>query len=84
MVDIDRVLSVAAVSTGLGLSPASCTIVNPPPQQSPPSLSAVNIAGTWSSNLPGYVYEITQNGSQFSWKVQGRAQTATGTIHGTR
>jgi len=44
------------------------------------SMSAeVNISGQWNSNI-GAVYEIQQNGNQFTWAAPSLGQTGTGTI----
>jgi hypothetical protein len=46
------------------------------------SVSAeVNISGQWNSNI-GAVYEIQQNGNQFTWSAPGLSQSGTGTISG--
>ena len=39
----------------------------------------VNISGQWNSNI-GAVYEIQQNGDQFTWSAPGLSQSGTGTI----
>jgi len=46
------------------------------------SMSAeVNISGQWNSNI-GAVYEIQQNGEQFTWSAPTLSQSGTGTISG--
>jgi len=42
---------------------------------------APDIAGQWNSNI-GAVYEIQQNGTQFTWSAPSLSQSGTGTISG--
>jgi len=42
---------------------------------------AVSIAGTWSGSN-GWVYNISQNGSTFTWVVEGVSQKGEGNING--
>ena len=41
----------------------------------------VSISGQWNSNI-GAVYEIQQNGDQFTWSAPSLSQSGTGTISG--
>jgi hypothetical protein len=45
----------------------------------PWAVSAIDISGQWNSNI-GVVYEIQQNGNQFTWSAAGLNQSGTGTI----
>ena len=60
-----------------------------PQAQQPPALmpkappsGVFNIGGQWNSNI-GAVYEIQQNGGQFTWSVPSLSQSGSGTISGT-
>ena len=41
----------------------------------------IDISGVWQSNV-GLTYHISQSGNDFTWRVAGRSQTGSGTLHG--
>jgi hypothetical protein len=70
----DRAASIRISWTGLPLNLGPPT----PPKIEPPPV--INLAGTWQSSI-GAVYEITQEGNQFTWFAAKFNQTGKGYIN---
>jgi len=61
------------------LALAFCALILAGPTGSPQSTT--DLSGQWNSNI-GAVYEIQQNGSQFTWTAPSLNQSGTGTVSG--